>query len=208
MFCTKCGQKLEEGSKFCIKCGTPVVASSVPNTPPPVETFSGVTNEVWASNQEKQNVSSKPMKQTSEPLKKKNTKRNVLIAVAGVVLILVIVGVIFIVPKQDAGVFRANGDEYARKRDWNNAIKEYTKAIQIEPKNGLNYSLRGYIYWKEIGDVDRGVDDYIKAIKLNHHDGLFKYYLTEVLHKYPNNKKVIKAVTLYNKKKHGREIEF
>jgi len=24
MFCTKCGQQLEEGSKFCVKCGTHV----------------------------------------------------------------------------------------------------------------------------------------------------------------------------------------
>jgi len=32
MFCTKCGEKIEEGTKFCIKCGTPVNTASVPNS--------------------------------------------------------------------------------------------------------------------------------------------------------------------------------
>jgi len=41
MFCTKCGEKLEEGSKFCVKCGTPVNTSSVPNTQPTTGAFNG-----------------------------------------------------------------------------------------------------------------------------------------------------------------------
>jgi len=45
MFCIKCGEKIEEGTKFCIKCGTPVNASSVPNTPPTAGGFGGVTPE-------------------------------------------------------------------------------------------------------------------------------------------------------------------
>lgn len=38
MFCTNCGGKLPEGVRFCIHCGTPVEAPSVPEAPvPPVD---------------------------------------------------------------------------------------------------------------------------------------------------------------------------
>nr|MCR4722870.1 zinc-ribbon domain-containing protein [Eubacteriales bacterium] len=30
MYCTKCGEQLEEGAKFCGKCGTPVNAETQP----------------------------------------------------------------------------------------------------------------------------------------------------------------------------------
>jgi len=50
MFCTKCGEKLEEGSKFCVKCGTPVNTQSVPNTLSTTGTFGGVTSEQMKTN--------------------------------------------------------------------------------------------------------------------------------------------------------------
>ena len=52
MFCTKCGEKIEEGSKFCVKCGTPVNMSSVSNTQP----TSGVFNSSVMSEQIKTNT--------------------------------------------------------------------------------------------------------------------------------------------------------
>jgi len=45
MFCSKCGQKLKEDSKFCSKCETAVNMSSVPNTPLSTGTFGGITPE-------------------------------------------------------------------------------------------------------------------------------------------------------------------
>jgi hypothetical protein len=50
MFCSKCGEKIEEGTKFCIKCGTHVNASPVPNTSPTTGAFGGVTSEQTSAN--------------------------------------------------------------------------------------------------------------------------------------------------------------
>jgi hypothetical protein len=43
MFCIKCGEKIDEGSRFCAKCGIAVNSSSVPYTPPLAETVDSVT---------------------------------------------------------------------------------------------------------------------------------------------------------------------
>jgi hypothetical protein len=40
--CKNCGQVIIEGAQFCIKCGTAVNTSSVPNTTPQVKVFGGV----------------------------------------------------------------------------------------------------------------------------------------------------------------------
>jgi len=50
MFCSNCGGKIEEGVKFCAKCGTPVNTSSVPNTPPTAGSFGGVTLDQMREN--------------------------------------------------------------------------------------------------------------------------------------------------------------
>lgn len=34
-YCTKCGQALQEGNRFCANCGTPVSAAPQPSNPPP-----------------------------------------------------------------------------------------------------------------------------------------------------------------------------
>jgi len=45
MFCSNCGGIIEEGSKFCAKCGTAVNTATIPYTPPPAGAFCGVTPE-------------------------------------------------------------------------------------------------------------------------------------------------------------------
>jgi len=71
MFCSKCGQKLEEDSKFCIKCGTPVNMSSVPSTPPTVEAFGNIATE-----QTQKNELSETSSQKSEAETKMNNKQD------------------------------------------------------------------------------------------------------------------------------------
>jgi hypothetical protein len=50
MFCSNCGGIIEEGSKFCAKCGTAVNTATVPSTPPPAGAFGGVTPEQMKGN--------------------------------------------------------------------------------------------------------------------------------------------------------------
>jgi uncharacterized membrane protein YvbJ len=45
MFCPQCGSNIEEGAKFCSKCGTAVNTSSLSNTPTTTGAFSGITPE-------------------------------------------------------------------------------------------------------------------------------------------------------------------
>jgi hypothetical protein len=63
MFCSKCGKENEEWAKFCAKCGTAVNTPSVPNTPPPTEAFSSITNDVRTGNHEKADVGSLKMEE-------------------------------------------------------------------------------------------------------------------------------------------------
>jgi len=72
MFCSKCGEKIEEGAKFCAKCGTAVNTTTVPNTPPPTEAFGSVTNDVRTGNHERADVGSKSMEQIAENYKPQN----------------------------------------------------------------------------------------------------------------------------------------
>jgi hypothetical protein len=44
-FCSNCGEKLVENSKFCVKCGNAVNTLSVLNTPQQAGAFDGVTPE-------------------------------------------------------------------------------------------------------------------------------------------------------------------
>jgi len=86
MFCKNCGQKLEEDSKFCIKCGTPVNTSSVPNTPPTAEAFSGVTTE-----QTQKNAVGETPSQKSEPEVQTDKKHDNLVK-----YIVIITGILFV----------------------------------------------------------------------------------------------------------------
>jgi hypothetical protein len=69
MFCKNCGENINENSKFCIKCGKPVMTSSLLNNPPSVDSFGSVTNEVRAGNHEKLDVGSMSMEQIANKYK-------------------------------------------------------------------------------------------------------------------------------------------
>ena len=46
------------------------------------------------------------------------------------------------------------------ERDYNKAIKDYSKAIALDPKYAWAYSRRGHDYSKK-GDFDRAIADYL-----------------------------------------------
>ena len=59
-------------------------------------------------------------------------------------------------------------------KEWNNknfsaAIRNYNKAIEIEPNNALLYGKRGNSYY-QIGDFYKAISDYDQSLKLNPND--------------------------------------
>ena len=59
-------------------------------------------------------------------------------------------------------------------KEWNNknfsaAIRNYNKAIEIEPNNALLYGKRGNSYY-QLGDFYKAISDYDQSLKLNPND--------------------------------------
>ena len=69
-----------------------------------------------------------------------------------------------------------NGDSYYQRKNYNQAIEEFTKAIKLNSRlsiayknRGLAYTDRGYDY-SIAGDYDRAIADYNQAVRLNPND--------------------------------------
>ena len=58
------------------------------------------------------------------------------------------------------------GGTYADKEQWDEAIIEYSKAIELDPEFAPSYYCRGLAYHGK-GDLDRAIADFDKAINLN-----------------------------------------
>ena len=74
-------------------------------------------------------------------------------------------------PKSLAGIFAYinRGSAYAKKGDFEAAIADHTKAIELDPNLHIAYSNRGVAY-AEKGDLDNAIADYSKAIALDPND--------------------------------------
>jgi tetratricopeptide (TPR) repeat protein len=70
--------------------------------------------------------------------------------------------------------FRANvrGTLYAGKGDYDKAIADYSKAIEINPRDADVYSNRGAAYADGKGQYDKAIADYSKALEINPRYGL------------------------------------
>ncbi len=66
---------------------------------------------------------------------------------------------------KDTEVINLNGLCYAGLNDFDSAILEYNKAIQIEPANGLFYMNRSFAYNSK-GDKTSALKDAQQALKL------------------------------------------
>jgi len=88
--------------------------------------------------------------------------RTVLWAILGVLLF---VGSVSADEPKTASEFFRRGikHEFADKAD--EAMADYTEAIELDPKHGSSYSRRGGIYMKK-GKYDEAIADYTAAIKL------------------------------------------
>ncbi len=68
-------------------------------------------------------------------------------------------------------LWRNRGLAWSRLKNEDQAIADYTAAIQIEPKHGDAYESRGRS-WTNLGDYDRAIADYSEAFRLNPNDAL------------------------------------
>lgn len=76
--------------------------------------------------------------------------------------------VLFVTGKALAGEANAyinRGDDYFKKEQYDLAIADYTKAIEIDPKDASAYTNRGNNYIKN-GEYDLAIADYTKAIEI------------------------------------------
>ena len=67
----------------------------------------------------------------------------------------------------DEYAYNNRGIAYEDEGDYDAAIADYTKAIQIDPKYADAYYNRGNVYSKQKGDYDAAIADYNKAIRID-----------------------------------------
>lgn len=67
---------------------------------------------------------------------------------------------------KDAKAHFERGNAYQKKSDYDHALSDYNKAIDLDAKNFRYYSARAAVY-TEKKDPDRAIADYTKAIDLN-----------------------------------------
>ncbi len=58
------------------------------------------------------------------------------------------------------------GSAYMRKRDWKEAIKDFSEAVRLSPNNALPCEWRGGAYFMN-DDLDKAINDFSQAIRLN-----------------------------------------
>ncbi len=68
--------------------------------------------------------------------------------------------------EQSAGLYNDRGLSYFLNNDFNHAMADYKKAIEIKPKYAEAYNNQGFIFY-EMGKYDRAIADYTKAIEIN-----------------------------------------
>ena len=69
--------------------------------------------------------------------------------------------------KEIIGVFLSNvGNDYAKKGQYDQAISDFNKALEISPRDAKAYSNRGIAYKKK-GQYDQAISDYNKALEIN-----------------------------------------
>jgi tetratricopeptide (TPR) repeat protein len=78
---------------------------------------------------------------------------------------------------KNAEGYHARGPEYLDNGDYDydNAIADFTQAINLDPDNVYAYNGRGFAYSIK-GDYDNAIADYTQAIKLNPDDPTAYYF--------------------------------
>lgn len=67
--------------------------------------------------------------------------------------------------KKDVALLSFNGAEYANKDNLDDALKEFTKAIAINPRYHITYLNRGFVYFKK-DQISKAISDFNKGIEI------------------------------------------
>ncbi len=57
------------------------------------------------------------------------------------------------------------GNAWKAKREYNNALSDYDKAIRLDPKDAMAYLNRGNVWWAK-KEYRKAISDYDQAIRL------------------------------------------
>ncbi len=68
--------------------------------------------------------------------------------------------------KRETAIHLFKGTSYANKGQFDQAISDYTNAIEINPKYAEAYYARGIVYYDQ-GEYDQAISDFTKAIEIN-----------------------------------------
>ncbi len=79
-------------------------------------------------------------------------------------------------PPARAEQYVGQGMTYASLKDFDNAIKEFTRAIELSPKYAVAYANRGVAYMQQ-KKLNLALDDLKKAAELNPQDNMVRYNL-------------------------------
>ena len=64
------------------------------------------------------------------------------------------------------GIYYNRALAYLENGEYDNALNDFNKAIDINPKYADAYHDRGYLYYKKLGELDKGCADFKKACEL------------------------------------------
>lgn len=79
------------------------------------------------------------------------------------------------IDENSAQAFVIKGGSYSEKKDYKQAIAEYTAAIKIDPSYFDAYESRAHAYWS-LNDYDKAIADYTTAINIGSDDHSSFYY--------------------------------
>jgi tetratricopeptide (TPR) repeat protein len=77
--------------------------------------------------------------------------------------------------QQTAEEFLERGKTDTIRNDWDDAVTDYSKVIELDPKNTFAYTSRGFANIHQ-RDFDGAIADYTKAIKLKPNDATSYFY--------------------------------
>ena len=156
--CAKCGAELMDGANFCLNCGEPVAPAAAP-----VQPVAPVPNSQPAAPvQEAFTAPEQPAQYPAEKPKAAHTKRNVIILV--IVLVVLVIGAVIAMLAVSARTTEtlvdtlALAERYLDEQDYEQAVIEFKKLLEIDPKNTDAYL--------GLAEAYEGLGEYDKAAKV------------------------------------------